>query len=117
MKKKEFKNARAQMQYPSISYRIAKELEEITGHEIRVTVPGHFQRGGSPNAYDRVLATRLGAAAAELIKNKQYGFMVALRNEKIVPVPLGEVAGKLKSVPVDCDMIKTARGIGISFGD
>ena len=117
MKKKELKAARAQLPYPSISYKIAKELEERTGHEIRVTVPGHFQRGGSPCAYDRVLCTRLGAAAARLIKNNQYGFMVAIQNNKVVPVPLSEVAGKLKKVPVDCDEILAAREIGISFGD
>ena len=117
LKKKELKAARAQLPYPSISYKIAKELEEKTGHEIRVTVPGHFQRGGSPCAYDRVLCTRLGAAAARLIKNNQYGFMVAIQNNKVVPVPLSEVAGKLKKVPVDCDEILAAREIGISFGD
>ena len=80
-------------------------------------MPGHFQRGGSPCAYDRVLCTRLGAAAARLIKNNQYGFMVAIQNNKVVPVPLSEVAGKLKKVPVDCDEILAAREIGISFGD
>lgn len=117
MKKKEFKASRAAMPYPSISYKLAKELGEKTGHEIRVTVPGHFQRGGSPCAYDRVLCTRFGSAAAKLIKNRQYGYMVALQNEKIVPVPLGEVAGKLKKVPVDCDIIQSAKEIGISFGD
>jgi 6-phosphofructokinase 1 len=117
MKKKEFKAARANMSYPSISYKIAKELEDRTGHEIRVTVPGHFQRGGSPCAYDRVLCTRFGAAAARLIKNEQYGFMTALQNGKIVPVPLSEVAGKLKKVPIDCEEIQAAKDIGISFGD
>lgn len=117
LKKKELKALRAQMPYPSIAYKVAKELEEATEHEIRVTVPGHFQRGGSPCAYDRVLCTRFGAAAARLIKNEQYGFMVALQNEKIVPVPLGEVAGKLKKVPVDSDVIAAAKEIGISFGD
>ena len=118
MSKKEFKAARAAMTYPSISYRIAHELEEkLEDKEVRVVVPGHVQRGGSPCPYDRVLSTRFGAAAAKLIINKQYGNMVALRNGEIVPVPLSEVAGKLKTVPVDCDIIQTARDIGISFGD
>ncbi len=117
MKKKEMKAVRAAMPYPSISYRIADELGKATGHEIRVAVPGHFQRGGSPCPYDRVLCTRFGAAAARLIKNRQYGFMVALKEQRIVPVPLAEVAGKLKTVPVDCEMIQAARDIGISFGD
>lgn len=115
--KKEFKAARAEMTYPSISYRLAQEIGEKTGQEIRVTVPGHFQRGGSPCPYDRVLSTRFGAAAAKLIVQKQYGNMVALQNGKIVPVPLAEVAGKLKTVPQDCDVIQTGRDIGICFGD
>jgi 6-phosphofructokinase len=117
LSKKEFKAARAQMPYPSISYRLAREIGEKTSGEIRVTVPGHFQRGGSPCPYDRLLATRFGAAAARLIAEKNYGNMVALQNGAIVPVPLGEVAGKLKLVPPDCDIIQTARDIGISFGD
>ncbi len=117
LSKKEFKSARATMAYPSISYRLAQEIGEKTGQEIRVTVPGHFQRGGSPCPYDRLLATRFGAAAAGLIAQKNYGNMVALQNGVIVPVPLREVAGKLKGVPTDCDLIETARSIGISFGD
>lgn len=117
MSKKELKAARASTPYPSISYRLAKEIEAETGNEIRVTVPGHFQRGGSPCAYDRVLSTRFGAAAAKLIKEKNYGNMVALRGGNIVPVPLSEVAGKLKTVPVDCEEIQAAREIGVTFGD
>lgn len=117
MSKKEFKAARAAMPFPSISYRLAKEIEEKTGQEIRVTVPGHFQRGGSPCPYDRLLATRFGAAAASLIAQKNYGNMVALQNGTIVPLPLSEVAGKLKLVPAECDIVQTARNIGISFGD
>ncbi len=117
MKKKELMAFRASMQYPSISYRIAEEIQGIFDKEVRVTVPGHFQRGGSPCAYDRLLATRLGAAAANLIADNNYGNMVGLQNGNIVPVPLCEVAGKLKLVPHDCSTIKTARDIGISFGD
>lgn len=117
MKKKEFKAHRAALGYPSVAYKIADELSKKTQCEVRVTVPGHYQRGGSPCAYDRVLCTRLGAAAAELIKENKFGYMVALKNDKIVPVPLGEVAGKLKTVPLDSEIIKSARHIGISFGD
>lgn len=116
MKKKEFKESRAKMSYPSVSYKIAQELNEKTEHEIRVTVPGHFQRGGSPCAYDRVLCTRFGTAAAKLIKNEQYGFMTGLRDDQIIPVPLSDVAGKLKKVPDDCDIVQSAKEIGISFG-
>lgn len=117
MTKKEFKAARAQMTYPSIAYRVADEIASTTGHEVRVAVPGHIQRGGNPCPYDRVLSTRLGAKAAELIKNEKYGFMVGVKNDKIVPVPLSEVAGKLKTVPLDNEVIASARSIGVSFGD
>ena len=117
MPKKKMKAALSALKYPSISYQIAQEIEQATGQETRVTVPGHFQRGGSPCPYDRVLSTRFGAAAAQLIIKKQYGCMVALVNNQVVPVPLSEVAGKLKSVPVDCEVVKTAKQIGISFGE
>lgn len=117
MSKKELKAKRAEENFPSVSYRLAKELEQATGQEIRVTVPGHIQRGGSPCPYDRLLSTRFGAAAAQLICNKKYGNMVALRNNEIVPVPLKEVAGKLKTVHPDDELIRTARSVGIGFGD
>ena len=117
LSKKEFKAARAEMRYPSISYALAAEIEEKTGQEIRVTVPGHFQRGGSPCAYDRVLSTRFGTAAAQLIYEQNYGNMVALQGGSIVPVPLSEVAGKLKTVPPACEEVRSARDLGISFGD
>lgn len=117
MSKKEFKAARAAMTHSSIGYRVADEIAELTGHDVRVTVPGHIQRGGSPSAYDRFLSTMFGTKAAELIVNQQYGFMVGLRNNTVVPVPLSEVAGKLKCVPKDCQMIKAAKSIGVSFGN
>ena len=117
MKKKELKALRASQSYPSVAYKVADELSKHVDNEVRVTVPGHFQRGGSPCAYDRVLCTRFGAAAAKLIKNGKYGNMVGLQNNRIVPVPLSEVAGNLKKIPVDCDLIDTAREVGISFGD
>ena len=103
--------------YPSVSYKVAKEIEDRTGMEIRVTVPGHTQRGGSPCPYDRVLATRLGAAAADLILKEDYGYMVGIKNGNIRKVPLGEVAGKLKMVDPKADIIKEAKIVGISFGD
>ena len=97
--------------------RLAAELKELTGQEIRVTIPGHFQRGGAPCAADRVLSSRFGAAAAELIRDGNFGNMVALRDDKIVPVPLSEVAGKLKTVPPDCEIVAQARALGLSMGD
>ena len=117
MSKKELAAAREKAPYPAISYRIAQELEPYTGSETRVCVPGHYQRGGPPCAYDRVLATTLGAAAAGLIREEKYGMMCAVINNEIVPVPLEEVAGKLKKVPPDCAAVRMAREIGISFGD
>lgn len=103
--------------YPSISYKIAKEIEDRTGMEIRVTVPGHTQRGGSPCPYDRVLSTRLGSAAAKLILNDEYGYMVGIVNGKTKKVPLEECAGKLKMVTPDAQEIRDAKRMGISFGD
>ena len=117
MKKKDLKALRAKETYPSVAYKVADELSHYISNEIRVTVPGHFQRGGSPCAYDRVLSTRFGAAAARLIKNRKYGNMVGLRNGEIVPVPLSEVAGKLKKIPSDYPLINEAKDVGISFGD
>ena len=117
MTKKEMNAARAKEGFPSIAYRIARELEPYAGGETRVCVPGHFQRGGAPCAYDRMLATTLGITAAQLIRDKKFGYMCGVVNNEIVPVPLSEVAGKLKKVPRDCSAIEKARDIGISFGD
>ena len=99
------------------SLRLAEQIEKETDKEVRITVPGHTQRGGTPCAYDRVFATRVGAKAAELILNEEYGYMVAMRNGETVKVPLEEVAGKLKYVDPQCGLIQEARMIGISFGD
>ncbi|EOQ35268.1 6-phosphofructokinase [Butyricicoccus pullicaecorum] len=117
MSKKEFKEARKNMPYPSISYRLADELKELTGQEIRVTIPGHYQRGGAPCPADRLLTTRLGVAAANFIRDGKFGNMVAIRDNQIVPVPLPEVAGKLKTVPPDGDIVQAARDLGLSMGD
>ena len=117
MSKKEFKAAREAMTQPSISYRIADELKELTGQEIRVTIPGHYQRGGIPCAADRLLTSRLGVAAAQLIQQKKFGYMVAIQNNRIVPVPLKEVAGKLKTVPPDGEVVRAARALGLCMGD
>lgn len=117
--KKEAKKKMAEIakQFPSISYKIADDIFKETGMEIRVTVPGHMQRGGSPCAYDRILSTRIGSEAAKLILERQYGYMVALVNGKIKKIPLEDVAGKLKTVDPSCQEISDAKRIGISFGD
>jgi len=117
MDKKEYKEYRANMKFPSVSYRLAESIQSKTGLETRVTIPGHQQRGGSPSPYDRVLATRLGAYAAKLIDEGHFGMTVSAVNDKIVATPLEEVAGKLKTVPVDHNLITTGRLIGINFGN
>ena len=103
--------------YPSVSYEIADQIMKKTGMDVRVTVPGHTQRGGSPCPYDRVFATRLGAEAGKLILKGEYGFMVGYKNREIVKVPLEEVAGKLKMVSPDATIVQEAKMVGISFGD
>lgn len=103
--------------YPSVSYQIADEVKRSTGMEIRVTVPGHMQRGGSPGPYDRVLSTRLGSEAAQSIMDKEYGCMIAIINGKVRRVPLAEAAGKLKKVAPDQQEVLDAKRLGISFGD
>lgn len=117
LSKKEFKEKRKDWQYPSISYEVARYIQDLTGEEVRITVPGHTQRGGEPCPYDRVLSTRLGAAAAEMIMRGEFGYMAGIRNNEIVSVPLQEVAGKLKTVNPDDPIINEAKLIGICFGD
>ena len=117
LSKKDFKEKMRDYKYPSVSYELAEQIEKKTGIEIRITVPGHMQRGGSPCPYDRVLSTRLGAEAANLILKEQYGYMVGIINGKVKKVPLGEVAGKLKVVSPDDQLVQHAKLIGISFGD
>ena len=116
--KKELKEKQAKGPvYPSVAYEIGAKIGELTGQEIRVTVPGHMQRGGEPCPYDRVLSTRLGAEAAYLIKQKEYGYMVCVKNNDIDKIPLKDVAGKLKVVDPKSSIIREAKMIGICFGD
>ena len=103
--------------HSTVSYAIAEELEKLTGQDTRVTVPGHYQRGGPPCPYDRVLATRFGVAAADLVVRREYGRMVAIQHGEIVSIPLADAASKTKFLPVDHPMIQVARDIGISMGD
>ena len=108
---------RENSRHSTVSYEIADRLEKLTGKEARVTVPGHYQRGGPPCPYDRVLATQFGVAAADLIINKQYGRMVAVQGGQIVSIPLEDAASKTKFLPVDQPMIQAARKMGSSLGD
>ena len=78
---------------------------------------GHLQRGGSPTSFDRLLATRFGARAVELVQNRQFGHMVAFHPPDIVAVPLEKIVGRTRNVPLDFDVIRAARAMGISLGD
>jgi phosphofructokinase-like protein len=99
-----------------VSYVVSEQLAAICDHEIRVTVLGHLQRGGSPTSFDRILGTRFGAAAVDLIARRGLGRMVALRGEEIDDVPIAEAVAELKTVPLDSDMIRAAQGLAISLG-
>jgi 6-phosphofructokinase 1 len=96
---------------------IAHQLEEMTQLEARVTILGHLQRGGTPSAADRLLATRLGTACADYINEGKYGIMVASKGNNIISVPLDQVAGKTKLIPTNHDWIKSARNVGTCLGD
>ncbi len=116
MDKKTFKKERAAMPQ-SIGYRVAKELEAATGLESRTSVLGYLQRGGTPSAYDRVLATQFGAAAADMLYRGEFGKLVAMQDNKIVGIPLETCAGKVKNIPLDDPLIAEGRSVGICFGD
>jgi len=96
---------------------VAHQLELMTGLEARITILGYLQRGGTPSAADRLLATRLGTACTDYIKKGQFGVMVAARGDGTEPVPLEMVAGKLKMVPLDHSWINSARSVGTCLGD
>jgi 6-phosphofructokinase 1 len=99
------------------TFQLARELEARTGLESRVTILGYVQRGGTPCAMDRLLATRLGSAAAQLVADGEFGVMVAARGEDTAAVPLTEVAGKTKFVPSDHSWVQAARQVGTGLGD
>lgn len=117
LSKKEYKDKLKKRAVPSVSYEVAALIQKKTGREVRVTVPGHVQRGGSPCPYDRVFASRLGSKAGKMILEEDYGYMVGYKNREMVKVPLEEVAGKLKSVAPDSSIVKEAKLLGICFGD
>ncbi|HSP06158.1 MAG TPA: ATP-dependent 6-phosphofructokinase [Acidobacteriota bacterium] len=96
---------------------VCREVSRLVKQESRVTVLGHLQRGGGPTPFDRALATRFGSTATHLIAEKQFGMMVALQCNRIVPIPLEEVIGKQRLVPPGGELVRIARSMGISFGD
>lgn len=116
LSKKEFKKARESMTQ-SVSYRVAKEIEAETGYETRTSVLGYTQRGGNPNPYDILLATKIGNAAADYLAQKKFGNLIAIKDGKIATTPLSAVAGEIKPIPKDEPMVQVARDLGICFGD
>ncbi|MBM2846103.1 MAG: phosphofructokinase [Bacteroidetes bacterium] len=96
---------------------VAKRIEQETGLETRVTVLGHVQRGGSPTAYDRILATRFGAVALEAASRGEFGVMASLQRNVVITVPLKDVVGKQRLVPPDSQLVSAARAVGTCFGD
>lgn len=117
MKKKDYKAKVAARVKPSVAYDIAEEIASRTGREVRVAVPGHTQRGGQPDAQDRIFATQCGVEAARGCLEGQFGYMIAQVEGKMCRVPLEEVAGKLKYVDPQGDLVREAKLLGISFGD
>src|ERR1035441_4194788 len=109
--------ASLEVRHQGNTLRLAKQLEELTHLESRVTILGYVQRGGTPSAADRILATRLGSACGDLINEEHFGVMVAARGDGTEPVPLDKVAGKRKCVPPDHTWIQTARHVGTCLGD
>ena len=99
------------------TFRLCKQLEELTHLEARLTILGYVQRGGTPSAGDRLLATRLGTMCVELIRDGVFGVMVAARGESAKPVPIADVAGNLKLVPANHAWVESARRVGTCFGD
>ena len=120
--KGEKKAAKAQLaqlekRHSGHTLRLSTQLEELTGLESRITILGHLQRGGTPSAADRLLATRLGTACADFLNEGRYGVMVASKGEAIAAIPLEKVAGKNKLIPPDHPWVTSARHVGTSFGD
>jgi len=100
-----------------VGYKVGNDIEKRTGLETRVTVLGHIQRGGSPIAFDRILATRYGAEAVELVMRRKFGRMICLRGLRIDSIPLKSIQNDQRKVFANGDLVKTGRSIGISFGD
>jgi len=99
------------------TWRLSRQLEELTKLEARVTILGYLQRGGTPSSSDRLLATRLGSMCVELIEQECFGVLVADRGGVATPVPIGEVAGNLKLIPPNHAWVQSARRVGTCFGD
>ena len=111
------KNSPEQVRLGGISFVLGHQIEQATNVETRQVVLGHLQRGGSPTPADRVLATRLGTKAVEMIETKKFGYMAAVRGNDIVAVRLEEIAKGPRNVPLEHPLITAARSVGTCFGD
>lgn len=100
-----------------IGFVLGRQIEELTGLETRTVVMGHLLRGGTPTAFDRVLATRLGARSMDMVREKKFGYMVGVKGEDLIDVPLKEVAKGPRTVPLNHPLLKVARSVGTSFGN
>ena len=117
MKRKDWMAKRAEAGLgTTATNRIAAAVQKKTGMETRVCIPGHMQRGGSPSAYDRVLATQFGSYAAKLVEIEQYGVTVALVNNHVISNRLEDIAGKTRNIPEGCELLTVAKRMGISLG-
>lgn len=108
--------SRLSARHAGSTWRLSRQLEELTGLEARVTILGYVQRGGAPSATDRLLATQLGTRCVELIETGAFGMMVAIQGGTTVPVPIREVAGKIKHIPADHPWLESARRVGTCLG-
>jgi len=111
------KEATDPIRYGGVGFMLGTRIEELAGIETRSVVLGHLQRGGTPTPFDRVLATRLGTRAVEMIVNQRFGYMLGVQKNELVEVPLAEVAGGQRTVSLDDPLISAARSVGTSFGD
>ena len=117
LSKKKYKAKVASRQGRSVAYEVAEQLQELIPNEIRVALAGHIQRGGNPCGYDRFMATRFGVYGANLLLNKDFGKLVVFDKNEIKAIPLSETAGKLKFVDPECEVVSSAKKMGITFGE
>ena len=117
LSKKKYKAKVASRQGRSVAYEIAEQLQELIPNEVRVALAGHIQRGGNPCSYDRFMATRFGVYGANLLLNKDFGKLVVFDKNEIKAIPLSETAGKLKFVDPECEVVSSAKKMGITFGE
>jgi len=110
------KDSHESIRLGGVSIKLGNDIEDLTGLETRATVLGHLQRGGPPTANDRILATRFGVGAADLVASGQFNRMVALRGTDIVSVPITEVGGRSRTVPDDSPLLDVAESVGASLG-